>query len=172
MGIQINRITNANVYMDGISFLGQAEEIKLPDINAEMTEHKALGLVGKFELPTGFAKMEGEIKFNSLYREAFLKVMNPFVAVQLMARSSVDTYASTGRTGQVSLVTHLTVLFKKAPLGSFKPHDNAEFSGSFAVHAVKQVLDNVDVIELDVMANIFKVGGVDQLAQYRANIGG
>ena len=42
--IAINRITNANVYIDGASLLGRAEEVELPQIKAKMSEHKALGL--------------------------------------------------------------------------------------------------------------------------------
>ena len=34
--IEINRITNANIYVNGNSLLGRAEEIKLPDISAIM----------------------------------------------------------------------------------------------------------------------------------------
>ena len=49
--IEINRITNANIYVNGNSLLGRAEEIKLPDVSAIMQEHKALGMVGKIEPP-------------------------------------------------------------------------------------------------------------------------
>lgn len=59
--IEINRITNANIYLDGANLLGRAEEVKLPDVSMTMQEHKALGMVGKVELPAGFDKMEGEI---------------------------------------------------------------------------------------------------------------
>lgn len=46
--IQINRITNANIYLDGNNLLGRATEIKLPDVSLIMQEHKALGVM----LPT------------------------------------------------------------------------------------------------------------------------
>lgn len=38
-----------------------------------MQEHKALGMVGKIELPAGFDKLEGEIKWNSFYHEVMRK---------------------------------------------------------------------------------------------------
>ncbi|MDO8771926.1 MAG: phage major tail tube protein [Burkholderiaceae bacterium] len=170
--IQLNRITNANIYMDGNSLLGRAEEIKLPEVSAMMTEHKALGMVGKIELPSGFDKMEGDLKWNSFYADVWLKVANPFSAVQLQCRSSVETYTSQGRTQQSALVTFLTVAFKKNPLGTFKQHDNAEFNSAFACYYIRQQLDGADILEFDAMANIYKVGGVDQLDLYRANLGG
>lgn len=170
--IQLNRITNANIYIDGNCLLGRAEEIKLPDITAMLTDHKALGMVGKIELPSGFDKMEGEIKWNSFYSDVMLKAANPFTMVQLQCRSSVDTYGPMGRTVQQSLVTFLSVMFKKVPLGNFKQNDNAEFPSQFACYYVKQQLNGLDMVELDVLANIFKVGGDDQLADYRNIIGG
>ena len=170
--IQLNRVTNANIYVDGNCLLGKAEEIKLPDITTVMSEHKALGMVGKIELPSGFEKMEGEIKWNSFYRDVWLKMNNPYSMVQLQVRSSVETYGAMGRMQQQPLVTFLSVMFKKNPMGTFKQNDNAEFSSSFACYYVKQQLAGEDMIELDVLANIYKVGGVDQLDIYRNNIGG
>lgn len=171
-GIQINRITNANVYVDGRSKLGKAEEIKLPDIQAIMQEHKALGMVGKIELPAGFDKLEGEIKWNSLYQDVATVMANPFKAVALQCRSSIETYGAQGRQQEVSLVTYMTVMFKKNPLGTFKQHENAEFGSAFSCTYIKQVIDGQEVLELDYMANIFRVNGVDQLQGYRNNIGG
>ncbi|WP_432719843.1 phage major tail tube protein [Jeongeupia wiesaeckerbachi] len=170
--IQINRITNANIYANGNSLIGRAEEIKLPDVAAIMAEHKALGMVGKIELPSGFDKLEGEIKWNSLYKDVAKLAANPFKAVQLQCRSNIETYGAQGRLQEVSLVTYLTVMFKKNPLGTFKQHDNAEFASAFSATYIKQVIDGEDVLELDYMANIFRVGGEDMLADYRRNIGG
>lgn len=170
--IQVNRIVNANIYIDGTNLIGRAEEIKLPDISAIMQEHKALGMVGKIELPAGFDKLEGEIKWNSLYEEAAKAMANPFKAVQLQCRSSIETYGPGGRIEEVPLATFLTVMFKKNPLGTFKQHDNAEFPSSFSATYIRQVVKGKDVLELDYLANIFKVGGEDLLSTFRDNIGG
>lgn len=170
--IQVNRVTNANIYIDGNSLLGRAEEVKLPDINAMMSEHKALGMVGKIELPSGFDKLEGEIKWNSVYAEVARVTANPFRAVQLQCRSSIEVYGSGGRVSELPLVTHLTVMFKKNPAGTFKQHDNVEMPATFTATYLKQIVNGEEVLELDYMANIFKVAGEDLLATYRANIGG
>ncbi|MCU3415694.1 phage major tail tube protein, partial [Enterobacter hormaechei subsp. steigerwaltii] len=55
---------------------------------------------------------------------------------------------------------------------TFKQHENAEFSSSFTCTYIKQVLDGEELLELDYLANIFRVGGIDQLTDYRINIGG
>ncbi|MFE8048749.1 phage major tail tube protein [Brenneria goodwinii] len=170
--IEVNRITNANIYIDGVNLLGRAEEVKLPDVSMIMQEHKALGMVGKVELPAGFDKLEGEIKWNSFYHDAMLGAANPYKTLALQCRSSVERYSSQGRIDEIPLVTYLTIMFKKNPLGTFKQHENAEFSSGFTCSYLKQVLDGEELLELDYLANIFRVGGVDQLTDYRSNIGG
>jgi uncharacterized protein len=171
-GVQLNRVTNANLYINGNSLLGTAEELQLPDLDVLESEHKALGLVGTNMLPTGFDKLTGKIKWNSYYAAIWLAVANPFMPVSLQARSSVSTYASNGLVSELPLVTFVTMTIKKLPLGTFKPKDNTDFQSEFTCTYVKQQFNGQDVIELDTMANIFKVGGVDQLANYRLNIGG
>ncbi len=170
--IEINRVTNANIYINGNNLLGRADEVKLPDVTAVMSEHKALGMVGKIELPSGFDKLEGEIKWNSIYRDVARLVANPFRSLQLQCRSNIEVYGSGGRVTQQPLVTFLTVTFKKNPMGTFKQNDNVELAATFSATYIKQVIGSEDVLELDYMANIFRVGGEDLLADYRANIGG
>ena len=45
MAIGVAKIRDANVYVDGTSTHGHASEITLPDIEASMSEYKALGMV-------------------------------------------------------------------------------------------------------------------------------
>jgi P2 family phage contractile tail tube protein len=67
---------------------------------------------------------------------------------------------------------YLTGTFKNAPTGNFKQHDNVELESMFNVTYMKQEIDGADIVEFDVMANIYKVDGVDKLNTYKANIGG
>lgn len=171
--IEINSISNANIYLNNGSMLGKAEEIKCPDVSAIMQERKALGMIGKIELPVGFDKLEGEIKWNSFYADVAKIAANPFGIVPLQCRSSVARFnSSQGRYDEIPLVTFMTVLFNKNPLGTYKQHESPDFTSSFSCTYIKQVLDGEDILELDYMANIFKVNGVDMLADYRSNIGG
>lgn len=170
--ISIKQIVNANVYINGNSFLGKTEEIKLPDVVVTMTEHKALGMVGKIELPSGLDKMESVIKWNSLYPEVLKLAGNPFKAVSIQARASMETYTGEGRTEEVPVVAFITGTFKKFPMGNYKQHDNVEAETSMTVTYIRLTVDGEDIVEVDTLANIYKVGGEDLLEQYRTNIGG
>jgi P2 family phage contractile tail tube protein len=170
--INVNRVTNANIYINGNSFLGKAEEIDLPKITAKMAEHKALGMAGSIELPAGFDKMEARIKWNSFYKDAMVMMANPYEVVSLQCRSSLETYTAAARTGEAPVVVFLKGQFKSVPTGNFKQHDNVEMESNLAVTYVKVEIDGQPVVEFDAIANIYKVDGIDILAQYRSNIGG
>ncbi len=171
MAIEIGRISNANVYLNGSSLLGKAEEVDLPTVKTLMTEHKALGLVGKAELPSGFDKLEGKIKWNSFYPDVMVAAANPFKIHQVQVRGSVETYTGQGRTAETPLVIMMRAAFKDYQLGKFKSHDNAENETGLSVYYVQQTLGGRVILEIDVLANLWSVDGVDLLSTYRNNIG-
>lgn len=170
--IEIHRITNANVYLDGQSLLGRAESVDLPQIKAKMAEHKALGMVGAIEAFAGFEKLEGKIKWASYYADVLKKAANPFKAVQLQVRGSMPILIGGSVNREAPIVAMLTVVFKSLPGGMFKQHENVELETEFTAYYMKLTVDGQDVAEIDVLENIYKAGGVDLLAQYNANIGG
>lgn len=169
--VTINRLTNANIYADGNSFLGRAEEINLPVVKFKTGDHKALGMIGAIEYFAGIDKLEGKIKWNSYYPEVLKKVANPFEAVRLQVRASLETYEGGSRTAQKPAVVYLTVSSRDFPLGNFKQHDNVELENNYGSTYCKLEIDGEEIVEIDLEANIFKVGGVDLLAEYRANLG-
>ena len=62
--------------------------------------------------------------------------------------------------------------FKASPLGEFKQHEGVNLTTKFSCTYIKQVINGQDILELDVLANIYKAGGRDLLSNYRVNIGG
>lgn len=170
MAVAVNRITNANIYLDGGSMLGKGDELNLPDIAVKMEEHNALGLFGSPEFAAGLDKMNGDIKWNSFYADVMAKVGNPYKFVTLQARSSVSSFNSQGLATEVPLVTILTVSFINNSAGKFQQHKNAEFPSKFTCYYIKQTMDGQDIVEIDILANIWKVNGEDILANYRANV--
>ncbi len=171
MSQEIKRVTNANIYMNGNSLLGRAEEVMAPTIKHKMAEHKALGMIGAVEFFSGIEKMEAKIKWNSFYKDVLDKVGNPILPLNLQVRSSLETYSSGGRSAEVPVVIYMTATAKDFPTGNFKQNDNVELETNLSVTYCKMEIDGVETLEIDLLANIYKVKGVDILAQYRANLG-
>jgi P2 family phage contractile tail tube protein len=169
--MNVNSLIGANVYVDGTSYFGQVEEIGLPELNPIMLEHKAAGMIGKIELPSGFDKMEGKLKINSVYPDMLKKVADITKAHQLIIRASLETWVGGSKTGEVPVVAYIRGIWKKFPGIGIKQQDNPEAETMMAVHAYRFEVDGQEIINVDFMASIYSVGGDDKLAQYRANLG-
>ena len=169
--IKINKLTNANVYLNGVNLLGRAEEVQLPQIKHKMAEHKALGMVGSAEFFAGIDKLECKINWNALYPEVLLAAASPFTAAMIQVRASLETYNGTGRVEEVPATAFIIGTFKEFPLGTIKPHDNAEYETTMAVTYAKLVVNGAEIFEIDVLENIYKVSVVDMLKTFKKNIG-
>lgn len=169
--ITINRVTNANVYIDGTSLLGKVDEVTLPEVKPLMSEHKALGMMSKIELPSGIDTLEAKFKFNSFYPSVMLSIANPYAVRQVQVRASSEAYTGMGKLAEVPVVCHLSGTFKKIPMGAFKQGENVELETEMNVLYAKMTIGGSPIFEVDTMTNTFKVAGLDILAQYRLNIG-
>ena len=175
--IELNKLTNANVYISGNnfatkSFLGKAEEFGLPMLKYIFADHKGLGLAGIMELWTGgIDKMDGKVKWGSWYKDAFDRCSNPGKPAKIMVRGALMTHDSTGLKSTVPYVCYVTAAFKDVPMGNFKHNDNAEFEQNYNAYYIKLEVDGVEKLQVDVAANILKINGVDLLADFKLAIG-
>lgn len=172
-GIEINKIFNANVYLDGaMSLIGRAGEITLPEISTANAAHKGLGMFGEISLPGGLEEMKAQIKWTGFYADHLKAAANPFTAHKLQVRASVETWTPEGRTREVAAVWFMTARWGKAKLGVFKPREQAEFDDEMLVSQIKMTHDGTAIVEIDVFNNIWTVDGTDVLSAWRQNIGG
>lgn len=171
MSVYINKVDNANVYINGNNLIGKAESIKLPEFEIEMTEHKNLGLVATIKLPSGVNALDGEIVWDGFYPEVAVLANNPFKNVQLMVRANVSIYNAAGRAAEVPLVMTLNIAFSQVSTGEYKAKENTKYTTAYTTHAIKQILDGKEVLFFDAFTNRYRVAGEDILEKYRTNIG-
>lgn len=168
----INRVTNANVYLNGVlSLLGRAEEIDLPQPKLVMVEHKGLGLFGKLKYPAGADVLEAKFKWASFYPEVMSAAFQPFASTSLMVRADVMQMGPDGLIAEVPLVALVTGIFHEMPGGKIVKHENSDNPSSMTVYYYKLMLAGLDQVELAPALNLYKVNGIDQLAQFNANQG-
>lgn len=170
--VSVNKITNANVFLNGNNHCGKSDEVKLPDVVQKMIEHKGLGMIGTIELPSGLDKMAMTIKWSSMYKDVMKAEGNPYAANSLQLRGSLETWGAAGRSSEVPVVAFVKGTFKKFPGGVFKMGENVERESEMAVSYFKLTVAGEDIIEVDFFANIYKVGGVDVVAKFNQNLGG
>lgn len=168
--IDVSRITNANIYLDGVSLLGRAEEVELAWPKAKMVDHKGLGMFGSAEFAAGIDKLEAKLKWISVYGEV-LSAMSIFASHQFQIRASKEQYTSQGRIAELPFIGLMTAQFKDGGPLNFKQHEQVDFPTTLVVYHCEYYLAGVQYVLYDVLANIYVISGVDQLAQFRGNIG-
>jgi Bacteriophage tail tube protein len=168
--INVSRVTNANIYLDGASLLGRAEEVELAWPKARMVDHKGLGMFGTAEFPAGIDKLEAKVKWSSIYSEV-LPAMSIFQSHQFQIRASVEQYTSQGRTAELPFVGLMTAQFKDGGPLNFKQHEQVDFPTTLVVYHCEYYLAGIQYLLYDVLANIYVINGVDQLLNFRGNMG-
>lgn len=163
-------ISHANVYLDGRSLLGTVSEFKNPEISFKTTDFMPLGQIGTVSRTSGIEKMEGELKWTSFSGSVYATAA-PFGTHRLQIRANVDDYDASGALTQRALVVYLTVNFTSVPNGEFKAHENAEYTSKYTASSIRVEYNGVVQLEYDAAANVYRVNGIDQLAQLNANIG-
>lgn len=171
MSVQLKRIVNAAVWLDGTIYLGRVAEFTLPELKQVMQDIKALGLYGKRKLPAGLDSMEAKLKFNGIYAEAMVLAANPFQAFNLQLRGHQEDWGPAGREGEASVIATLTGTFTSVQLGSYKPQENVEVDATLDVQFLQVEVAGDVVMKVDLGAQIYEVGGVDQLEGFRKAIG-
>lgn len=170
--IEVSRVFNARVYIDGTDFIAKAEEVELPKVKFKFADAKGLGLYGEVELPTGLDKLEAKIKFNSMYPEFLGIAADPFTVRTIIVRASKQTWTANGVSQELPIKAEIKGFFKEFDSGKLKKADASEAEATMSVHYYKLEIDGQDVVEVDVINNIYKVYGDDKLQTFKANLGG
>lgn len=171
MSVQVNKVTNAAVWLNGVAKIGQAASVELPTLTQAMAEHEGLGMIGKMQLPSGVEALEATITWNAVYRDAMLLAANPNSSHLLQLRYSVETHTTEGRTEQTPGVVSMNARFRSLPGGSFSQHENVSLETTLDVYSMKLTIGGEVIYDYDVFSNTYKVGGVDIAQQFRQNIG-
>jgi P2 family phage contractile tail tube protein len=171
MALQINKLINCTVWVDGANYFGKAEEVNLPQPKYKQAQHKGLGLIGETEYFSGVEKMEMKLKLNAPYKDFMRYMGDPTKKVNMVVRGSLQNYQGSKIVTEEAYVVTMVVQPRDYPLGNFKQNDNVELEMNFSVFYVKLEIGSEKLYELDVENSIFFTGGRDVLAQYRKNLG-
>lgn len=172
MALAVNRITNANLYLNDVNLLGVAEEITIPRMKSVMVEHNGLGQIGKAEFPAGFDKLEMTIKMASLYVEPEVLIARMFEMNKYQVRGNLETFGPTGVLARIPAKWFLTGMTNDMGELKFAKFANTDNTFKLSIYRLEQVIGDRRVFYYNWFSNEFEVDGVDQMAQFRANIGG
>ena len=160
-----------NLFFDGDNWQGLAEEITLPKITRKMEAWRGGGMNGAAHIDLGLEDdaLGMEVTLGGTEARLYKKWgIAGIDGVQLR-------FAGAYQRDDTAEVTACEVVVRgrisEIDPGSAKPGDNTQVKFSFKPAYYKLVWDGVDLIEIDVINMIEKVGGIDRLAEQRAAIG-
>jgi P2 family phage contractile tail tube protein len=167
----VRKVTNGNLYLDGGSLVGKVQEATLMEVTAKMSEFNALGMVGTTEYASGFEMMEMTTVLHAYDGALLTQLADPNTRHRIQMRCQIDDYSSGGVQQQLPCAMYATVSAKKLPFGAFQAHERVTQEITWAVYYCRMEINGAPIVEFDPVANIYKVGGVDKLAAFRANLG-
>ncbi|MGH7056425.1 MAG: phage major tail tube protein [Acetobacteraceae bacterium] len=168
----VNSLWNCNVYLNGTSYLGRAAELSIPQPKRLMEEYKGLGMAARIEIPVGWDRIESEITWASFDHTAIGQIMSSTAMQQFAAMGDIQVLSSAGETGDLPVVYNMTGMTKDPGPIAFKAQENITYKTTITIYHCDLTVAGTQIYLFDALSNLFVVNGVDQLAQYRINIGG
>lgn len=169
--MESNKVYLASVFIRAKGFLGLVEEADIPGPTASMVEHTTIGSIGTLNFFTGFELMEGRFKWKGTSKTIELFAANPFQQHDVQVRSVIQEAAGTTGMVKKKCVVFMKVRPRNAANSNFAPKTDVESETEFDVDYIRKEIDNEVMYEFDPLNFIYKVGGVDMLAEDRAILG-
>jgi uncharacterized protein len=164
-----HKLKNMNVH-DGIhNYRGLAKEVTTPKLSRKMESYRAAGMDGEVDIDMGQEKIELELKAGGIDTHSIREYGAP--TVDGVHRRFVGAYQSDGTGTYKSVAIEARGRFAELDPGGSKPGDDTEQTSKMICSYYKYTEDGEDIIEIDIPNMVFRVNGVDRLAEQRAIIG-
>jgi P2 family phage contractile tail tube protein len=163
------KLKNMNLFNDGISYVGEVEEVTLPVLERQMEEWRGGGMNAPIKTDHGMNALSMEWTCGGLMDDALKQfgitkhdgaLLRFAGAYQRDDRADVDAVEVTVR-GRHS----------KIDMGTQKPGDNTQFKVTSELSYFKLEINGEVVIEIDILNMIERVNGEDRLADQRKALG-
>lgn len=163
-----NILKNMNLFVDGRGQAGNIEEITLPKLTSKTEEYRNGGMDAPIEVEMGMEKLEADFTLTNFDKEVLkLFGLAPGNVKAVTVRGSLASEDGT----ETGVTINLRGMIKEFDGGSWKPGDKSTQKFAVALRYYKLVVGGEVIHEIDVPNMIRIIGGVDQLATQRANLG-
>lgn len=160
------KVTHFDCFVDGHGHAGVIEEVELPKLTLKMEEWRGGGMDTPAQIDLGTEKLEATLTLGENVR-AILKLWGLFGSERgLTLRASQGAGAAAE-----GIVVEMRGTCAELDMGTLKAGDANKTKHKFALSYYRLAIGGEDLIEIDIENMVRKVGGVDQLAAVRKNLG-
>lgn len=162
-------LKNFNAFVNGKGLAGVIDELELPEVSVKTDDFRAGGMDSEVEIDMGTEKMSAKFKLADPDPDVLSLVgLTRGNSARLIAKGS---YVRDNDGARVAVVAELVGRVKKGGVGQWKSGDKAEGDYEMSVDYYKLTVGGREIHEIDVPNMKRIIGGVDQLAGIRADIG-
>ncbi|MGQ5524820.1 phage major tail tube protein [Chitinimonas sp. PSY-7] len=158
-----------STFLDGHDFIGETTEVTLPKLTRKLEDFRAGGMDGPVGIDLGQEKLEIEVTYGGLIREA----LHQYAATKHDAVSLrfAGQYQREGSDSDDHLEVVVRGRIQEIDFGSAKAGDDTTFKAKFYLSYYKLVINGRTEIEIDQANMVCMVNGHDRLATARKAIG-
>ena len=163
-------IHDFNIYNTGSKIIGLTGEVALPDFEAMTETISGAGILGEIETTIAgrYGSMEQEIPFRCIDADYF-KLIDPTTPVDLTLRGAIQyNVRANGSTDYMGMRVVFRGRCKKITIGTVKQGGPMDSSITLELTYILIEVDGKQLIEVDKLNSVYKVNGVDMLAEINA----
>jgi len=164
-----SNLKNFNLYNDGNSLMGIADEVTLPKLSRKTEEYQAAGMPFPVDLDISNDKIEIDWSCQGFVADVVKQYGAVKVGANLLRFSGAYQREDTGDVQAVEIVVRGR--HKEIDFGSAKVGDKTQTKIKTSCSYYKLTVDNAVLIEIDALSMIFIVNGVDMMEKQRKAIG-
>lgn len=164
------KLKNFRVFNDGQDYLGIASEIELPKLKMAGEEYRGSGMLAPVDIDLGLEKLE----MSATYGGLVVGVLRQFGLTRVdgaMLRF-VGAYQGDSTATQAT-AAELVVRGRHMELdpGNAKAGEDTEWKVNSTLAYLKWTINGAVEVEIDVINNVYMIGGTDRMAAVRAILG-
>ena len=167
MGVP-SKLINCNAFVDGQGFLGVISEFEEPKIALATEDWRGGGMIGPVKLDMGLEGMAAVITMAG--HTAYLLRKFGTTAVDGVRVRLVNAYRADDGSAADALEVYIGGRFSEIDLGKAKPGDMTEHKFTVPLAYYRRVLNGRVEMEIDMVAGVFEVDGIDRYAEIMAII--
>lgn len=163
------KLKNFRVFNDGQDYLGVCSEVELPKLKMAGEEYRGGGHLAPLDIDLGLEKLE----MSATYGGLVVGVLRQFGLVRVDGAMLRFIGAYQGDSNGQATAAELVVRGRHMEIdpGNAKPGEDTEWKVQSTLAYLKWTIGGSVEVEIDVINNVYLVGGVDRMAEVRAILG-
>lgn len=172
MSANISNLTDAILYVDGATFVGEVSGFTPPEMTQGQVSNDGIGYSYTPSFPSGrFEELEATISLNAPTAEATALGADQLSGRNLLLMGNLQTAQSGGAISEVPIVYKMTGRVKTYNLGDLQAKDKAAPEITVTLDSISIEIDGALVLNFDGKAQTYEVNGVNLFATRNSNLG-